>query len=105
MCNFVTVPGCRIAGEAAPQSLEGTMSETYNGLRIEEFGTELHPSLEAARRAAAPVLAQLVANTIQAGLDSGRYIVENGVVRLSEEVKSHEQLPAGERRPRLGILP
>jgi hypothetical protein len=52
-----------------------------------------------------PILAQLVANIVHAGLDSGRYIVENGIIRLSEEVRSGEQLPAGERRPRLGILP
>jgi hypothetical protein len=64
---------------------------------IAEFGTERYPSLEAAQEAAMPILARLLATTIEAGLDSGRYFVENGVVRLSEEEKVCERLSAARR--------
>jgi hypothetical protein len=75
------------------------------GPQIEELSGSRHRSLQAAQEAAMPILAQLVANIVHAGLDSGRYIVENGIIKLSEEVRSGEQLPARERRPRLGVLP
>ena len=81
------------------------MTRTQEGLLIEELSGSRHPSLEAAQQAAVPILAQLVINGVDAGLDSGRYIVENGIIKLSEEVRSREQLPVGERRPRLGLLP
>jgi hypothetical protein len=72
---------------------------------IQELSGHRYPSLQAAQDAAAPVLAQLLVNTIQAGLDSGRYFVENGMVKLSQEGETHECLPAEERLPRLGVLP
>lgn len=79
--------------------------KAQEGPLIEELSGSQHPSLEAAQQAAVPILAQFVVNAVHAGLDSGRYIVENGIIKLSEEARSDEQLPAGERRPRLGILP
>jgi len=75
------------------------------GPQIEELSGSRHRSLQAAQDASVPILAQLVVNVVRAGLDSGRYIVENGIIKLSEEVRSREQLPVGERRPRLGLLP
>jgi len=80
-------------------------TNTTEGIRIDEVGGNRHPSLEAAHQASMPVLAQLLANTIQAGLDSGRYVVENGVVKLSKEGGTHEQMSSNARLPRLGILP
>jgi hypothetical protein len=84
---------------------QGAMLDPQTRFRIEEYGTDRYPSLEAARQAAMPILAQLLANTIQCGLDSGRYFVENGIVKLSKEERACEQLPAAQRRPGLGILP
>jgi hypothetical protein len=81
------------------------MVERQEGLRIEEVGTGRFPSLEAAQEATMPVLAEFLAKAIRSGVDSGRYIVENGVVKPCEEVRGDEQLPAAERRPRVGILP
>jgi hypothetical protein len=78
--------------------------KVQHGPIIEELSGDRHPSLEAAHQAAVPILTQLLTNTIQVGLDSGRYFVENGVVRLSEGGKTYEQLPACQRSPRLGIL-
>ena len=56
-----------------------------NGFRIEEIGTEKHASLEAAQEAALPVLADALAQIIRDHLDSGRYIADNGVLKLREE--------------------
>lgn len=81
------------------------MIDREHHFRIKELGTDRHPSLEAAHQAAMSVLAQILANVIQSGLDNGHYFVENGVVRLSKEAKADEELSAGKRRPRLGILP
>jgi hypothetical protein len=72
---------------------------------IQELSGERYPSLDSAHEAGVPILAQLLANAIQAGLDTGRYIVDNGVVKLSEETRGHEGLPAAGRQPRLGLLP
>ena len=60
-----------------------------NGFEIEEIGTDKYPSLEAAQEAALPVLADALTGIIRSGLDNGPYIVENGVIRLREEV-THE---------------
>jgi len=79
--------------------------EIREGLRTEELGTNRYPSLEAAQDAALPLLAELLASVIRSGLDSGRYIVENGVVKLSEEEVVCERLSAASRRPRVGLLP
>ena len=56
-------------------------------LRIVERGTERHGSPEAAREAALPLLADALMQIIRSGLDSGRYIVENSVVKLRKEVR------------------
>lgn len=82
-----------------------TATKQRQGLVIKEFGGDRHPSLEAAQQAAMPIIAQLLANVIQSGLDSGRYFVENGVVKLSKEEDTHEQLSATKRDPGMGVLP
>lgn len=58
-------------------------------VKIEEKGTDKHTSLEAAQKAALPILGDALAPIIRLGLDSGRYIVENGTIKLQHEV-SHE---------------
>ena len=55
-------------------------------LIIEEKGTERYVSPADAQEAALPLLADALANMIRSGLDRGQYIVENGVVKLREEV-------------------
>ena len=57
-----------------------------NGLTIQEKGAEGHASLEDAQDAALPLLADALAHMIRSGLDRGQYIVENGVVKLRQEV-------------------
>ena len=53
---------------------------------IEESGVETYSSLEAAQEAALPPLATVLAGIISQRLDTGEYIVENGVVRSKREV-------------------
>ena len=57
-----------------------------NELTIQEEGTDKHTSLEDAQDAVLPLLADALANMIRSGLDRGQYIVENGVVKLRQEV-------------------
>jgi len=51
---------------------------------IEEVGTDTYPSPEAANRAAIPEIAQTIVHIIRAGLESGRFVVIDGVVKLAE---------------------
>jgi len=55
---------------------------TDHGFEIEELGTGRNPSLEDAQRAALPHLAELVASMIRQGIEEGRFVMVNGVVRL-----------------------
>ena len=73
--------GCTFGSEGRLERL--MQRET---LRIVERGTERHGSPEAAQEAALPLLADALVQIIRSSLDSGRYIVENGVVKLREEV-------------------
>ncbi len=57
----------------------------HAGFRIEEIGTERHPSLEAAQEAALPDLSNALAQMVRLGLDDGRYVADNGLVRMAEE--------------------
>ena len=63
---------------------ESTMHQ--NDLRIEERGTQRYVSSVDAQDAALPLLADALVHMIRSGLDRGQYIVENGVVKLREEV-------------------
>jgi len=62
-----------------------------HSLAMEETGSEQCPSLDVAFAAALPSLARLLAARIRLGLDTGRYVVENGVVRLAEEPRDHAE--------------
>jgi hypothetical protein len=64
------------------------MTAAYS-LAIEESGSDHYSSLEAAFTAALPSLAALLAERIRLGLDSGRYVIQNGVVKLPEEAGDH----------------
>ena len=55
-------------------------------LIIQERGTQRYASSVDAQDAALPLLADALVQIIRSSLDSGRYIVENGVVKLREEV-------------------
>jgi hypothetical protein len=57
-----------------------------DSFEIEEFGGETYPSLEAAQQAALLRLAPLLARIISERLDSGEYVVANGVVTRSTQV-------------------
>jgi hypothetical protein len=65
-----------------------------NSFEIEECGSDTYFSREATQQAALPALTELLAPIIRSGLDSGRYMIENGVVRINRE-------PNGERKLRL----
>ncbi len=60
---------------------------TMPSLAIEEVGSEGCPALDVAFAAALPSLAALLAARIRLGLDTGRYVIDNGIVKLAEEVK------------------
>jgi hypothetical protein len=68
----------------------------HNGFEVEEIGIEDHVTLEAAQVAVLPVLAATLADLIRSRLDNGQYIIENGFVKVREEVKD-ERLPASAR--------
>jgi hypothetical protein len=62
------------------------MRETARALTIEEAGSDqCSTSLDAVFVSALPDLAALLAGQIRAGLDNGRYVVENATVNLAEE--------------------
>lgn len=98
-CTVCSSPA-RALIEAAP-----TARDRQRQFTIEEFGMDRYPSLQAAQDGAMPVLAEVLANVIRSGLDSGRYLVQNGVVKLSEEEGACERLSVARRRPRVGLLP
>lgn len=54
-------------------------------LEIEEWGTKRYPSLEDAQEGALRPLAEALAAIIRSGLDNGRYIVQDGLVRVQKE--------------------
>jgi hypothetical protein len=49
-----------------------------------EKGTNQHSSREAAQRASLQTLGSAIARAVRAGLESGRFVVVDGVVRLSK---------------------
>ena len=57
-----------------------------DSFEIEESGVETYPCLEAAQDAALLPLASALARITSERLDSGEYIVENGVVTRATEV-------------------
>jgi hypothetical protein len=61
-------------------------NEQSDGWQIEESGTDTYPSMDDAQEAALPLLAAALSRIIQQRLDSGEYIVENGVVIKATEV-------------------
>jgi len=64
------------------------MAERHKSLTIEELGSDRYPSLDAAFVAALPSLAAFLAARIRLGLDNGRYVVENGEVRLAKKART-----------------
>jgi len=55
---------------------------------IDELGTEGYCSLEDAQRAALPHLAELLASMVRQGIEEGRFVVVDGVVRLAQRCES-----------------
>lgn len=54
---------------------------------IEMHGSDRYTSLEEARRAALQPIAAAVARAIRAGIESGRYVVADGIVVLAGKSK------------------
>jgi len=63
---------------------------TDYALQIDELGTERYCSLEDAQRAALPHLAELVASMVRQGIEEGRFVVVDGMVRLGHVCESEE---------------
>lgn len=63
---------------------------TNDPFEIEELGTDRYRSLEEAQRAALPHLAELVACMVRQGIEEGRFVVVDGVVRLGHVCESEE---------------
>jgi len=59
-----------------------------SGFEIQEFGTERYPSLDDAQQAALPHLAELLACMVRQGIEGGRFVVVDGVVRLAQRCES-----------------
>ena len=72
-----------------PTGPVGQLDETvrHDGFVIEEIGTAGYSSLEDAQEAASSALAEVLAQAIRSGLDNGRYVTENGFVRIVEEAR------------------
>jgi len=70
---------------ASASNLNASHAESFE---IEESGGEMYPSLEAAQQAALLPLAAVLARIITERLDSGEYIVVNGVVTRAKDVCS-----------------
>lgn len=66
-----------------------------SGFEIQEFGTERYPSLEDAQRAALPHLAQLLASIVRRGIEDGRFVVVEGIVRDTQKRESQEMSDRG----------
>jgi hypothetical protein len=63
-----------------------------DSFEIEESGSDTYSSREATQQAALPALTELLVPMIRSGLDSGRYIIENGVVRINRESRGEPEL-------------
>jgi len=61
-----------------------------SGFEIQEFGTERYPSLEDAQQAGLPHLAELLACMVRQGIEEGRFVVVDGVVRRAQRCESEE---------------
>jgi len=75
---------CTVSETAPRLRLDEPMSS--HSFQIEETGTATYPSLEDAQEATLLPLAAALARIISERLDSGEYIVENGVVTRATEV-------------------
>lgn len=51
---------------------------------IEKLSGHRYPSLEEAQRAAQPHLADLLASIVRQGIEDGRFVVVDGVVRVAQ---------------------
>ena len=61
---------------------------TNDSFEIEEIGGGKYPSLEEGQRAALPHLADVVASIVRQGIEEGRFIVVDGMVRLAQRCES-----------------
>jgi hypothetical protein len=61
-----------------------------------EATTNRHSSLEAAQRSSLQALGGAIARAVRAGLESGRFVVVDGVVRLAESSTICSPTPAQE---------
>ena len=63
---------------------------TNDSFEIEELGSDRYRSLEDAQTAALPRLADLVASIVREGIEEGRFVVVDGVVRFGHVCESEE---------------
>ena len=61
---------------------------TNDPFQIEELATDRYHSLEDAQGAALPHLAELLACMVRQGIEQGRFVVVDGVVRLVQRSQS-----------------
>jgi len=61
---------------------------TNDSFQIEELGMNRYSSLQDAQRAALPHLAELLACMVRQGIEEGRFVVVDGVVRLTQTCES-----------------
>ena len=54
-----------------------------DSFEIEESGCDRYPLLEDAQTAALPHVAELLASIVRQGIEEGRFVVVNGMVRLA----------------------
>jgi hypothetical protein len=52
---------------------------------LSESGGDNHPTLELAQRASLQDIASVVARIVRNGIAQGRFVVQDGIVRLAEE--------------------
>lgn len=61
-----------------------------HGYEVEELGGDLYPDLPAAQLAALSPVARIVAQVVREGIESGRFVVEESVVKPAAESAYHK---------------
>lgn len=78
------------AGRRHVLLLSGTDEGDGSDFVLEEESVGRYPSLEMTQRAALSSLARDIVSAVRDGLESGRYVVQEGVVRLAEPAAIRE---------------
>lgn len=76
---------------------------TSDSFEIEELGTDRYCSVEDAQRAALPHLAGLLACMVRQGIEEGRLVIVDKVVRLSQRRECHGLADGGFTNGKKGV--